>query len=181
MGRCKQLLYLDGRPAVVRCLESILAAGIGEVTVVVGPSGEEVAQAVAHLPVAIARNGIVGGDMAQSVRTGLEQVGSAASGVLVCLADHPLVTAATCCLLAEEHRRTPEAILIPTFRGRKGHPTLFPRGVIAELAYLPTLREVIAARPERVRLLPVDDPGVVEDMDFPADYRRLVLRLDTCP
>lgn len=179
MGRCKQLLPLDGRPAVVRCLETILAAGIGigNIIVVVAPGGDEVARAIGHLPVTVARNASEGSDMAQSVRTGLELVGSAVSGVLVCLADHPLVTAETCRLLRGEHRRTPEAVLVPVFEGRKGHPSLFPRPVIAELATLPTLREVISAHPARVRLLDVDDPGVIEDMDTPADYQRLIARL----
>ncbi len=179
MGRSKQLLPLDGQPAILRCLESILAAGVGEVTVVVGPGGEEVEKAVRHLPVTIARNRIVGSDMAQSVRTGLARLRGTVSGVLVCLADHPLVTADTLRLLAEGHQQTPEAIVIPTFRGRRGHPTLFPLPVLAELATLPTLREVIRTRTDRIRLVELDDPGVIEDMDTPADYRRLVARLET--
>ncbi len=177
MGCCKQLLPLDGRPAIVWCLQSILAAGITELTVVVGPAGEEVAKVIAHLPVTFAENASVGSDMAQSVRTGLATIGEEVSGVLVCLADHPLVTAETFRLLIEEHRRTPETILIPAYRGKKGHPSLFPRSLIMELATLSTLRDVIGAYPERVRVTAVDDPAVIEDMDTPADYQRLVARL----
>ena len=177
MGRCKQLLPLEGRPAVVRCLESIIAAGIHHITVVVGPAGEEVERTIAHLPVNVARNEAIGSDMAQSVRTGLEMLDREAGCVLVCLADHPLVREDTFRRLIEEHRQTPETILIPLYNGRKGHPTLFPRQVIAELAVRPTLRDLIAAHPELVRFLPVDDPAVVEDMDTPADYRRMVARL----
>ena len=177
MGRCKQLLPLEGRPAVVRCLENIIAAGISDITVVVGPAGDEVVLAIAHLPVTVARNGMVGSDMAQSVRTGLESFDSAVGGVLVCLADHPLVTPETFRRLAEEHRTSPGAILIPLYNGRKGHPTLFPRPVIDELSARATLRDVIGVHPERIKLLSVDDPAVVEDMDTPADYQRIVARL----
>jgi len=177
MGRCKQLLPLDGRPAIVRCVETIVAAGIGGITVVIGPAGDEVARAVAHLPVTLVRNGMTGSDMAQSVRTGLESVDGDAGGILVCLADHPLVTAATCRRLVEAHRAVPEAILIPLYNGSKGHPTLFPRNVIGEISVRKTLRDVVGAHPGLVRLLPVDDPGVVEDMDTPEDYRRIAARL----
>ena len=177
MGRCKQLLPLEGRPAVVRCLENIIAAGISDITVVVGAAGDEVVRAIAHLPVTVARNGMVGSDMAQSVRTGLESVDSAAGGVLVCLADHPLVAPETFRRLAEEHRTSPGAVLIPLYNGRKGHPTLFPRPVIDELSVRATLRDVIGVHPERIKLLPLDDPAVVEDMDTPADYQRIVARL----
>ncbi|HTG81778.1 MAG TPA: nucleotidyltransferase family protein [Geobacteraceae bacterium] len=177
MGQCKQLLPLDGRPAIVRCLESILAAGVAGITVVVGADGTEVELAIAHLPVTVVLNTIYGSDMAGSVLVGLQRVGHKTSGILVCLADHPLIEARTCRLLMEEHRRRPDAILIPTYQGRKGHPTLFPRTIIAELAFLPTLRDVIGRHANRVRFLEVDDPAIVEDMDTPADYRRLVARL----
>jgi len=77
----------------------------------------------------------------------------------------------------DEHRRTPEAILIPAYGEKKGHPSLFPHSLIMELATLSTLRDVIGTYPERVRVVAVDDPAVIEDMDTPEDYRRLVGRL----
>lgn len=174
MGRCKQLLPLDGTPAIVRCLEAIRTAGIGEVVVVLRENGRGIEPAIAHLPVTIARNGVPGSDMASSVRAGLLLVPPDSRGVLVCLADHPLVTAATFARLVREHARDPESILIPTHDGRKGHPTLFPRQLLAAIETLPTLRDVLATHAERITTLPVADAGVCLDMDTPDDYRRLV-------
>jgi molybdenum cofactor cytidylyltransferase len=37
MGRCKQLLPRPDRPAVVRCVEALLAAQVDQVVVVIGP------------------------------------------------------------------------------------------------------------------------------------------------
>lgn len=174
MGCCKQLLPLDGRPAIVRGIESLLAAELDEVIVVVNPEGEEVAAAISHLPVTIAVNGTSGSDMAGSVRVGLERIAATASGVLISLADTPLAREETCRFLTELHRRHPDDILIPAYRGRKGHPTLFPRQVLATIDRHPTLRDVIQAHEERVQLLEVNDPWVIEEMDTPEDYRRLV-------
>lgn len=174
MGCCKQLLPLEGRPAIVRGVENLLAAEPSEVIVVVNPEGDDVAAAISHLPVTVAVNETPDSGMAESVQVGLAGVAATASGVLVALADTPLVRSETCRLLKEQHLLHPDAILIPVYQGRKGHPTLFPRSILTTIAWHTTLREVIQAHGDQVRLLEVDDPWVVTDMDTPEDYRRLV-------
>jgi CTP:molybdopterin cytidylyltransferase MocA len=174
MGCCKQLLPLDGRPAIARAVESLLAAGLDEVIVVVNPEGAEVAAAISNLPVIIRVNETPDSDMAQSVRVGLAGVADRASGILIALADTPLVGSETCRFLKEQHRLHQDAILMPVYQGRKGHPTLFPRPILATIDRHPTLRDVIQVHGESVRLLEVEDPWVTTDMDTPEDYRRLV-------
>ena len=111
--------------------------------------------------------------MAASVVTGLRSVSADATGVLVCLADHPLVTAATYRTLLEQHRQQPEAIIIPSHQGKKGHPTLFPKLVLQKLPQLNSMRELIWGQANRVRLTTVADIGVVMDMDTPEDFQKI--------
>jgi molybdenum cofactor cytidylyltransferase len=179
MGRCKQLLPLDGRPVIVRVLESLLAAGPAEVIVVTSPAGSDIEAAVAHLPVTFSRNGELGSDMVQSIRVGLARITPAASGVLVCLADTPLVASCTYRRLLEEHRYRPDAILIPSYQGRRGHPILIPCATMAEIYRQPTLRNVVQSKEHLVYHLDIDDSGVLEDMDTPEDYRRIASKLIT--
>lgn len=179
MGRCKQLLPLPDRPAVVRCVESLFAAGIENVVVVVGPQGEAVAKTVVDFPVTVVRNDIPGSDMATSVRMGLAAIDETAAGVFVCLCDHPLVQAATLSALRSHWLATREAIAIPLFAGRKGHPTLFPRSLLAEIYRLPTLREVIGKHGAKVSLFEVADAGTVLDMDTWEDYQEILNRCGT--
>jgi molybdenum cofactor cytidylyltransferase len=63
----------------------------------------------------------------------------------------------------------------PTFEGVRGHPVLFARALFPELLEeaLPegartVLRRYLGSR----LLLPVDDPGILADIDTPEDYRR---------
>lgn len=70
MGTCKQLLPLEGRTVIARSLETLLAGGVGELIVVIGPDGDEVARAARDYPVTIVRTSDPRGDMATSVRTG---------------------------------------------------------------------------------------------------------------
>jgi CTP:molybdopterin cytidylyltransferase MocA len=71
------------------------------------------------------------------------------------------------------HREFPDAIIIPAYNGRRGHPTLFPATVMAEVAKGLTLRDLIRRETERVRQVEVADEGVVLDMDTMEDYRRI--------
>lgn len=168
------MLPLGDKPVIRRCLETLLAAGLEDVTVVLGPSGRDIAQVVRRLPVAIAWNNDPMSDMAGSVRIGLQAVPESAGAVLVCLTDHPLVLPETVQTLLQCHLADREQIIIPTCRGRKGHPTLFPRAAIEEIFQVPTLRDVVRKDPARVRLVEVPDPGTVMDMDTPADYQTIL-------
>lgn len=173
MGSCKQLLDLGGKTVLARCLETLLAGGVRQIVVVVGPRGENVAAEAGRFPVQIVVNENIGGDMASSVRVGRQQLATHVSGAIVALCDYPLVTAPTIDYLASVHAVVPDAILIPRHGGQKGHPTLFPVELLDELAEGRTLRDVVRHHAERVRLLDIGDPGILQDMDTPEDYQLL--------
>lgn len=174
MGACKQLLPLGGKTVIARCLESLVAGGAEEVIVVVGPQGDAVAEEASPYPVRTVRTHDPLGDMACSVRTGREALSPTVSGVLVAPCDHPLVTSETVAGLIGAHRRDPVAIIIPSYAGRRGHPTCFPRSVLDELDETATLRDLIRRDPARLCHLETSDRGVALDMDTPEDYQHIV-------
>lgn len=173
MGTCKQLLPLGDRPAIAHCLDNLTAAGIDEIVVVVNPANRELVAALRPFPVTLADNDTPESEMAGSVRVGLRHLRPMTTGILVVLADHPLVTATSYRALAAVHDAEPNAIVIPVRDGRKGHPTLFPRPLLAMIDTLPTLRDIIGSHRERVRLLPLTDEGITRDMDDREDYQRI--------
>lgn len=147
--------------------------GINEVIVVVGPKGGTLEKTVRSYPVTIAHTLDPGGDMAASVRTGREALPTTVSGVVIALSDHPLVSPKTVALLVRLHSENQESIIIPTHKGEKGHPCLFPRKILNELQGPLTLRDLVRSRPERVHLVEVNDQGVLLDMDTPEDYMQI--------
>jgi molybdenum cofactor cytidylyltransferase len=179
MGTKKQLLPIHGRPAVVRCLESLRDANAAEIVLVIGPQAGDIMDAARGFPVRFAVNEIPESHMATSVKTGMACIDPDATGVLVCLCDHPLVRPATIEAMHSAHARMPDAIIIPVYKGRKGHPTLFPRPLLEELGTGATLRDIIGHHHEKISFLIVDDEGVILDMDTPEDYRRILDRY--CP
>jgi len=180
MGQCKQLLPLGERTALARNLETILAAGVGTVVVVVGPNGAAVAEAARCYPVQVAVNPHHDSDMAASLRVGFAALPAAAEHVVVALCDHPLVSATTVATLLAIQRQLPAAIVVPICAGRRGHPVLLPREILAEIAHFPSLRDLMRAHVAAVHLVEVTDEAVALDMDTPEDYARLLQRCLAC-
>ncbi|MBC7779538.1 MAG: NTP transferase domain-containing protein, partial [Proteobacteria bacterium] len=64
------------------------------------------------------------------------------------------------------------ALVAPTWRGERGHPVGFHRCFGAELSSLAGdegARQVLARHHAALQRLAVEDPGVVRDIDTPAD------------
>ncbi len=170
MGRPKPLLPFGEKTAIDLLIASLRQAGIEEIVLVLGPGGEAVAKVLHHIPLTLAWNRQPESDMASSLRLGMKLLGPESTGVLVALADYPLVAPETFVTLAAQHCQRPAEILLPTSQGRNGHPVLLPRTILNELDQLPTLREVVRHKPSRLRHIPVADPGILLDLDTPEDY-----------
>lgn len=67
-------------------------------------------------------------------------------------------------------------IVIPRYRGKRGHPVYVARSLRQEFLSLPPTAETraaIDARPDRITYLDVDDPGVLADIDDAEAYRKI--------
>ncbi|MBI5075842.1 MAG: nucleotidyltransferase family protein [Nitrospirae bacterium] len=170
MEQLKQLLPLGSLTAIEHCINTILSAGVTDIVVVTGRHGDEVSAAIGYLPVTLARNPDTGSDMAASVRVGLNALKDRASSVLVFPVDHPLVLPDTIKALLARHQKNLEAIIIPSYNRRRGHPTLFPHVIIQEIFEKRNLRDIVSSHDSLIDYLSVEDRGVVLDMDTPEDY-----------
>lgn len=173
MGRLKQLLPFGNRPAICLCLEAISGAGLSDIVVVLGPGADEIRRAIAEVEARTVVNQAPESHMADSVRVGLGAIDPASGGVLICLADHPLVSSGTIRSIVAMHQGFPEDIIVPTHNGRRGHPSLFPRSVLSGVGSGKTLRDILLLHETGLSLLEVPDEGVILDMDTEDDYRRM--------
>jgi molybdenum cofactor cytidylyltransferase len=108
----------------------------------------------------------MGASLACAVRAAGE-----ADGYLVALADMPFIHPDTIRRVAER-LEAGARIVAPVWRGERGHPVGFAAEFRAPLERLTGdagARELVAAQPASVELLESDDPGVVRDVDIPAD------------
>jgi nicotine blue oxidoreductase len=177
-GSPKALVRLRGRLLVERAVELLAAGGCDPVVVVLGAAADQVL-AAARLPRTGVRT-VVNPDwptgMGSSLRVGLAAVPAEAEAVVVTLVDTPG-------LGPESVRRLvtaggPDGAAQATYGGRRGHPVLLGRTVIAEVAAAATgdrgAGPWLAAHPERVRLVPCDGTGDPRDVDVPDDLAAVV-------
>ncbi len=181
MGTSKQLLRLGNKAVIRHCVDTLAAAGIKDIVVVCGAGYEACAKELEGTGASIVRNEAKDSQMADSVRIGLQSLEGEIqfTGVIISLSDHPLVSAETCRTIIKCHREMPGMIIVPAFKGRRGHPSLFPVEVISSIFFLPTLRDLIRDEGDRVLVVDVPDEGVVLDMDTEEDYRAVAARFAT--
>jgi CTP:molybdopterin cytidylyltransferase MocA len=182
MGTAKAGLRLDGRTFLEHAFEALAGGGVDRLLVV---TGADPASVIAALPrgrdVAVVHNVAPERGQLSSLKVALEHVAATwpeAVIVVVELVDHPAVRPATVrALLDTAHARPACPIVVPVHGGKRGHPVVFARDVWDELRATEDdlgARAVVRADPSRVALLEVDDPGVLIDVDTPADLRRLL-------
>ena len=175
-GRPKALLRAGDRSFIGRILDTLRQAGLSEVAVVVRPGHDEVMREVeaAGAGRAVVNPRAEAGQLS-SLIAGLDAVDEPGiEGVLVTLVDIPLVTAATVRTLVARAGRSPAPIVRAVHGGRHGHPVIFARAVFEALRHAdPAVGAKAVFREFAVEEVEVDDPGVVEDVDTPGDYRRL--------
>jgi len=175
-GVAKALLPRGGATYLAAIAETARAAGTVDAIVVVGPPfGAEVAAHAAALGLAVVENPAPDRGMASSIAVGfaaLIERGAALDAAWLWPVDHPAVTVATLRQLrAAAGPGRGIDVVQPRHRGAGGHPPLIARAVWPALAgcggAADGARGVLRAA--RALAVEVDDPGVVRDVDTPAD------------
>lgn len=169
-GVAKALLPIGLQTFLARVVALAAAAGVrpDDIVVVVGrPFGDEVGAAARALGAAVVVNPQAERGMASSVALGYAAIAARpVTAALLWPVDHARVDATTVRSLVAAGAG------IPVHGGRGGHPALVPRARFAELAACADAadgaRGVLRGALAR---LAVDDPGVLADVDVPADLR----------
>ncbi len=175
MGTSKPLLDAGGRSFLARILSSLRKGGAHPTLVVVrDPEGPEGREALAEGAVVI-RNPNPSPGPISSLQAGIRALPAGTLGILYSPADHPLFLPETVEALLAAFATSPAPVTAPSYRGRRGHPVIFSRNLFPELLEedLPEgARSVIQRYLESRLEIPVEDPGILADIDTPVDYRR---------
>lgn len=175
-GRPKALLPIDDESFLTRVVRTCRDGGCEEVWVVAPPEPPGVLKLARSVKTHALVNSAPERGMFSSVQVGVRAVTESNNGtisVLVFPVDHPRVQAATVrAILDARQQATARNWIRPVYDGRGGHPILIPGpatvGLLSRDPREP-LRDalrVIGLEPFDV---PVDDPGILANVNEPGD------------
>ena len=191
MGRAKSLLSLpsSGETFVARIIGAVLEGGAADALVVGRPEDlalrAEIARGFDPVHPSNAPQPLRRARFVENPRADTGQLSSVIAGldaadrpgvhaILVTPVDMPLVRPATVAALLTAFSSSPHPIVRATHRGRHGHPVIFGRAVFDALRRAdPEIGARAVVRAHSVLDVEVNDPGVLQDVDTPDDYRRL--------
>ncbi len=180
MGSPKALLDFRGQPFIIRILEALEALDLKPRTVVLGPDAPRIRPAIAAHECMIVENPDVAGGPIGSLRAALSALRPVRPVALLAWpVDLPQVRLTTIERLLEAYRRTGAPAVLPTFAERRGHPVIWDQSLFADLetseaATRHGARAVLSAHEAELVTVAVDDPAVIDDLNTPEDYERLV-------
>ncbi len=177
MGEDKALLDWHGRSFLEHLLRTLENARVDVVRVVLGANAEEVQKRLRFG----AGEDVVNRDwergMLSSLVAGLDSLPADTVAAVVCLVDHPCISSLLVQTLIEKFRTSGELIVLPTYRGRRGHPVLFAASLFDELRAAPPkvgARHVVRQHATEVLEMPTDEEGVVLNINDPAAYEKVL-------
>lgn len=176
-GSQKLLADFRGAPLVAHAARR-LAEGCGAtVLAVIAPGSAALLEVLEPLGCEVLESDRCALGLGGSLSAAVE-ASAAADGWIVALGDMPLVPVEA---IRGVHRAVRDGALIaaPVHGGRRGHPVGFGGALFGELAALrgdAGAREVVRRQEGRLVRLPCDDPGVLEDVDTPAQLDSLQRR-----
>lgn len=173
----KQLVEIEGEPAVRRTVRRAVESRLERVVVVTGNVAAEVRRAVEGLAIETIHNPDWRAGQSGSVRVGLAAVGAGAAAVVFIPCDQPFLNSGLIDALIARHGSGEAAIVAPSWRGRRGAPALIDRSLFAELETIggdAGARQLFARH--AVTDLEIDDEAPLLDFDSESRLRQLLRR-----
>jgi molybdenum cofactor cytidylyltransferase len=180
MGQPKQLLPFGERTILERVVDTLLAAGVGEVVAVLGHLAERVRAVLGDRPVRAVINESYRQGMLSSIKYGVGAVGTEYDALLIALGDQPHIECAVVREVMRAYRAGNAGIVIPRYGEKKGHPIILSlqkyREAIVNLPEDVGLNALMQEHADDVRLLDVATEDIIRDIDVPDDYTRELAR-----
>ncbi len=173
MGMPKALLRFGDTTFLSQIVSVLQQAEVDGVTVVLGAQAAAIRASTGLSGVDVVVNEDYRRGQLSSLVAGLRSLPSQTEAILLCLVDNPLVTGAIVNRVVRAFHETGKPIVIPVFKGRRGHPALFARATFDELLNAPAdegARYVVQLHRDQVFEAAMPEPAILTRIDTPEDY-----------
>jgi molybdenum cofactor cytidylyltransferase len=179
MGRPKALLPIEGQKFIERIIRVIGQSKVGRTIVVLGHHADQLRGQIEHLSVEVVVNPDYQSGQLSSLQAAIRHIekDDRCGGMLVHLVDHPFIDVALVDALIKGFFETKALIVLPRYKGKRGHPVIFSRELFGELLNAPVdqgAKAVVNAHRQETLEIEWQDEGITLDIDTPELYRRHV-------
>jgi len=172
----KALLKIENRTFLEIVSENMFLAGLRDVSIVLGYYSDRIRAEVEFKREIILENPEPERGQLSSLHVAINSMTEDVSAIMVTLVDLPKVKVSTYEKLFSQWKLNREKIHVCTYRGKRGHPVIFPEKYFTELLNTPLelgARAVVRSHADEMICLEVDDPGICNDIDTVEDYEHM--------
>lgn len=173
MKKQKLLLPFNGKTIVEEVISNAIPALKTKIVVVLGANRDEISKEISKLPVKQVENRNHLGGMLSSVICGIDSLPEKAGAVLVYLGDQPQISTDVTFKVIDAYKDSGKGIVIPVFKGKRGHPVLIDMKYRTEIQRLDPgkgLRQLMEKFNTDVLETECGRPEILRDIDTPQDY-----------
>lgn len=176
MGSPKALLKIGEKTFVEHIVDVLSSAGILNLSIVLGANAEIIRERLGLFGEKIVINERWQDGQLSSVLAGLRSLDRKnIQGILICPVDRPLITREVIADMLLLFRQSRKSIVVPTYKGERGHPVIVGRSLFSELERAPAdvgARAVLWSHPEEIAESPTENNGILLNIDTPENYQR---------
>ncbi len=170
-GSPKILLEWECEPLVHYLCRKAIEIGLSPVRLILGPYIKKASETINDLPVEVIINSRWQDGMSQSFKCGVINLPVNCNGVVMILADQPYLDK---CLVSSLISTTEADVVIPTYKGEKGHPVLWRKQVFSRIQKLkPHQPPREALKNINIKYVDWDNPLIIKDIDTVEDYSEI--------
>ena len=170
-GSPKILLEWKGEPLVHYLCKKTIEIGLNPVRLILGAHIKKAHEFVHDLPVEVIINSRWQDGMSQSFISGVINLPANCNGVVMILADQPYLDKG---LIDKLISTTEAAVVIPTYKGEKGHPVLWRKQTFSQIQKLkPHQPPREALKGINVQFVDWDSPLILKDIDTVEDLSEM--------